>query len=125
MEYLKINLFDNTLNQPSNLRTKIWVEINDDPRGVCNTNSQIKYKTSMLKTSLCHYSLCAYIHAETTITVSNIGTGGAPNNRGKNVIFKNCAPFTNYISEINNTQVDNVKRIDVVMPSNCVFNRIY
>ena len=30
--------------------------------------------------------------------------------------FKNCAPFINCISEINNTQVDNAKDIDIVMP---------
>ena len=30
--------------------------------------------------------------------------------------FKNCAPFTNCVSEINNTQVDNAKDIDIVMP---------
>ena len=34
----------------------------------------------------------------------------------KKIIFKNCAPFTNCISEINNTQVDNAKDIDIVMP---------
>ena len=32
------------------------------------------------------------------------------------MIFKNCAPFTNCISEINNTQVDNAKDIDIAMP---------
>ena len=37
------------------------------------------------------------------------------------VAFKNCAPFTNCISEINNTQIDNVKDIDIVMP---MFNLI-
>ena len=26
--------------------------------------------------------------------------------------FKNCAPFTNCITEINNTQIDNTKDID-------------
>ena len=31
-------------------------------------------------------------------------------------VFKNYAPFTNCISKINNTQIDNVKYIDVVMP---------
>ena len=36
--------------------------------------------------------------------------------RDKGVAFKNCAPFTNCISEINNTQVDNTKDIDIVMP---------
>ena len=34
----------------------------------------------------------------------------------KKVIFKNCTPFTNCISEINNTLVDNAKDIDIVMP---------
>ena len=31
-------------------------------------------------------------------------------------IFKNCAPFTKCISKINNTQIDNAKDIDIVMP---------
>ena len=38
------------------------------------------------------------------------------NNTNEKVIFKNSAPFTNCISEINNTQVDNAKDIDIVMP---------
>ena len=37
------------------------------------------------------------------------------------MIFKNCAPFTNCISEINNTQIDNAKDIDIIMP---VYNLI-
>ena len=36
--------------------------------------------------------------------------------RNKGVAFKNCALFTNCISEINNTQIDNCKDIDTVMP---------
>ena len=32
------------------------------------------------------------------------------------MVFKTCAPFTDCINEINNTQVDNAKEIDVVMP---------
>ena len=49
MEYQKtINLLDNTPNQPSKFRTKNWVEINDDLRGTYNTNSQIKFKTSIV-----------------------------------------------------------------------------
>ena len=34
----------------------------------------------------------------------------------KKVIFKNCAPFMNRIREISNTQVDNAKHIDIVIP---------
>ena len=43
MEYQKIiNLLDSTPNQPTKFSTKNWVEINDDSRGTCNTNSQVK-----------------------------------------------------------------------------------
>ena len=34
----------------------------------------------------------------------------------KKVIFKNCAPFINCINEINNTQIDNAKDTDIVVP---------
>ena len=54
MEYQKIiKLLDNTPNQPNKFRTKTWIEINDELRGTYNTNSQIKFKTSMLRASLC------------------------------------------------------------------------
>ena len=52
MEYQKIiNLLDSTKNQQSKFRTRNWVEINYDSRGTYNTNSQIKFKSSMLKSS--------------------------------------------------------------------------
>ena len=57
MEHQKIaNLSDDASNQPSKFKTKDWVEINDDSRGTYNVNSQIKFKTTMLKSSLCDYS---------------------------------------------------------------------
>ena len=118
MEYQKIaNLIDdNTLNQPFKFRTRNWVEINDKSRGAYNVNSQIKFKITMLKSSLCDYS-DAYILVKGTISVNNTAAqGAAANNTNKKVIFKNCVPFTNCISEINNTQIDNAKDIDIVMP---------
>ena len=76
----------------------------------------MKFKISMLKCSLCHYS-DAYILVKGTITVNNTATADADaNNTNKKVIIKICAPFTNCISEINITQVDNTKDIDIVMP---------
>ena len=36
--------------------------------------------------------------------------------REQGVLFENYAPFTDCISEINNTQIDNAKYIDVLMP---------
>ena len=118
MEYQNIaNLIDdNTLNQPSKFRKRNWIEINDELRGAYNVNSQIKFKTTMLKSSLCDYS-DAYILVKGTITVNNTAAQGAgANNINKKVIFKNCAPFTNCISEINNMQIDNAKDTDIVMP---------
>ena len=117
MEYQKIaNLLDNASNQPSKFRTKNWVEINDESRGTYAVYKQIKFKTSMLRSSLCDYS-DAYILVKGNITVNNTAAdGAAANNTNKKVIFKNCAPFTDCISKINNTQVDNAKDIDIVMP---------
>ena len=47
------NLLDNASNQPSTFRAKKWVEINNEPREEYNINSQNKFKTTMLKPSLC------------------------------------------------------------------------
>ena len=117
MEYQKMaNLLDNASNQPSKFRTKNWVEINDESRGTYSVNRQINFKTSMLRSSLCDYS-DAYILVKGNITVNNTAAdGAAANNTNKKVIFKNCAPFTNCISKINNTQIDNAEYIDIVMP---------
>ena len=107
---------DNTPNQPSKFRTRNWIEINDESRGAYNVSSQIKFKTTMLKSTLCDYS-DAYILVKGTISVNNTAAhGAAANNTNKKVIFKNCAPFNNCISEINNTQIDNAKDIDIVIP---------
>ena len=51
-----INLLDNTPDQSSKFRTKNWVKVNDESRGACNINSQIKFKSSVLKSSLCYYN---------------------------------------------------------------------
>ena len=70
----------------------------------------------MLRSSLCGYS-DAYILVKGNISVNNTaGANADANNTNKKVIFKNCAPFTNCISQVNNTQVDNAKDIDIVMP---------
>ena len=69
----------------------------------------------MLRFSLCDYS-DAYIVVKGNITVNNtVGAGAAANNTNKKVVFKNCAPFTNCISKINNTQIDNAEYMDIVM----------
>ena len=106
MEYQKtLNELGNAPNQPSKFE-KNWAEINDDARGTYNTNSQTRFKTSMLKWRLCGYNE-AYILVSQTISVEETSAAGsAANNTNKKVIFKNCTPFNNCIREINNIQVD-------------------
>ena len=67
----------------------------------------------MLRSNLCDYS-DTYVLVKVTITVPN-PTATNPNNR-KNIMIRILAPFTDCISEISNTQKDNAKEIDIVMP---------
>ena len=72
MEYQKTaNLLDSASNQLSRFRTKNWVEINDDLRREYSPNKQIRFKTAMLRSSLCDYS-DAYILVKGSITVNNM-----------------------------------------------------
>ena len=116
MEYQKNSKFvKNESSKPSKFRTKNWVEIND-VRGVYSPIKQIRFKTPMLRSSLCDYS-DAYILVKGNITVNNTASAGAAgNNTNKKVIFTNCAPFDKCISKMNNTQIDNAEHIDIVMP---------
>ena len=116
MEYQKIaNLLDDESNEPSKFRTRNWVEINDETRGEYSHNKQIRFKISMLRSSLCDYSE-SYILVKGNITVNNAAdAGAAANTTGKKVIFKNCAPFIRCINKINNEQIDNAEYIDIVM----------
>ena len=65
--------------------------------------------------NLCYYS-DAYILVKATITVPNTGAADAEaNNANKKEILKNCAPFTDFITELNNTQVNDPQKVDVIM----------
>ena len=57
-----------------------------------------------------------YIFVKGNIPLNNTAAADTDaNNTNKKVIFKNYAPFTNCISKVNNTLVDNAKDIDIVM----------
>ena len=91
-----MNLLDNTPNQRSKFRTKNRAEINDTSPWTYNANNQIRFKTSMLKSSLCDYSH-AYILIKETISIPGRGVGVAAiqaDEKEKRVIFKNWASFT-------------------------------
>ena len=75
MGYQKIiNLLDNTANKPSKIKTKNWIEINDESRGTYNIDNQIRLdKTKLDKIWMTRSSLCdcsdAYVLVKETITV--------------------------------------------------------
>ena len=106
MEQQKIaNLLDDGSSKPSKFKERNWVEINDEARGTYSPNKHIKFNSSMLRSSLCDCN-DAYILVKGNIAVNNTAAAGADaNNTNKKVIFKNCAPFTNCISKIDNTQL--------------------
>ena len=69
----------------------------------------------MLKPRFCNYS-DRYILVKGIITFSNKGTAAVPSSRSKNVMFRNCALFTDCISEINNKEIYYAKDTDVAIP---------
>ena len=71
-------------------------------------------------------SLC--VSGTITITAAGADDAAKPvDKRNKDVIFKSCAPFTDCINRINNTQIDNAKYTAVAMPMyNFIeYNNIY
>ena len=120
MEYQKIvNLLDSKAsNQPSKFRTKNWVEINDESNESYGTCSDIEFKTTLLRSSLCDYA-DAYILFKGAITITGEGDTAAAkrlDQRNKSGIFKNCAPFNKCINRINSTEIDKARDVDIVMP---------
>ena len=65
-------MLDNKPNQLSKFTTKTWIEINDQSRGAYNTNSHIRFKTTMLKSSFCDYS-DGYILVKGRRTITGAG----------------------------------------------------
>ena len=94
MEYQKISsLVDNDVvpsasNKPSIFRTRNWVEIKDDIRGVYSPNKEIRFKTAILRSSLYDYS-DAYIFVKGNISVNNnAAAAAAENNTNIKAVFK-------------------------------------
>ena len=93
MEYQKItNLLSNIFDKVPRFITKKWINIYDQSGGTCNSNKQVRFKTSILRSDFCDYS-DGYIVAKRKIIVAN------PNNDAydKKLVFKNNAPFTSRI----------------------------
>ena len=114
METQKIvNLLNDTDNENSKFATKKWYVIDRESKGNYLPDNEIKFLTSSLESSLCDYS-DAYILVTGNITVA----GGDVNTK---VAFKNCAPFKECRTEINETFVYKTEHINIAMP---IFNLI-
>ena len=123
MEFQKITNFLDVTSDNKDLPkfvTKKWIEVYDQSEGNYNVNKEIRIKTSMLRSDLCDFS-DAYIIVKGNITVNKktftaddieepnntVANGNATNTANNNafgekkLVFKNNAPFINFISKIN------------------------
>ena len=109
METQKIvDLLNGSDNQNSKFVTRKWYVIDSESNGNYSKGEPIKFLTKSLESSLCDYS-DAYILVTGNITA-------APNNAATQVVFKNCVPFKDCRTEINDTFVDNADFINIAMP---------
>ena len=103
MEHQKIlNLLSQT--NDSKFVTRKWNIVNDKPKSNYEVTNEITYNTEIWKSNVRDYNH-AYILRRSHITVVT-----APVTQ---VAFKNCAPFTKYIT---NEALDDAKDLDLVMP---------
>ena len=112
METQKIvNLLNDSEKLNSKFATRKWYIINDqnnEQYGIGNDNdSTIKFETKVIKPSLCDYS-DAYILVTGDIKVTGIVADTI-------VAFKNCAPFTRCVIDINNEHVETAEHLDIIM----------
>ena len=122
MEHDKINNLliseDNENEVLSKFVTREYVRINS-LLNTYNENKSIRFKTPMLRSSLCDYSN-AYILGKSTITVTAPGANNDANNirdkKNRPVILKNNAPFVSCITRINGELIEDANDLDIVIP---------
>ena len=115
MEFQKIASFLDTTPDDKDLPrfvTKKWIEVYDQSEKSYSPNKEIRIKTSMLRSDLCHFSDACIVVEETIILEDD----NFVNKRNKDLAFKNNAPFMNCISKINGVKIDNAEDLVVVMP---------
>ena len=88
-----INLLNNSENKYSKLATKKWYIIDSESEGNYSHENPITFLTNSLESSLCDYS-DAYILVTGDITATR-------NSAAIQGVFKNCAPFEKFRTEIN------------------------
>ena len=109
METQKIvNLLNGSDNENSKFATKKWYVIDSESKGNYSHKNPIKFLTSSLESNLCGYSdACILVTGNIAAT---------PNNAATQVVFKNCAPFKDCRTEINDNFLDYANFINIAMP---------
>ena len=123
MEHDKINnLLLSKDNEMSGQLSKFVTREDVEVKSLSNTyneNKSIRFKTPMLRSSLCDYS-DAYILVKGKITVTAPGVNNNANNirdkRNRPLILKNNAPFVSCITRINDELIEDADDLDIVMP---------
>ena len=124
METQKIvNLLNGCDNENSKFATKTWYVIDSESKGNYSHENRIRFLTNSLESNLCDY-FDAYILVTGNITVTRAiaaaAAGGDPQRKqpldaATQVVFKNCAPFKNCRTEINDIFVDYAYFINITM----------
>ena len=114
-----VNLSNGSDNENSKFATNKWYFIDSQSKGKYSHKNKIKFLTNSLKSSLCDYS-DAYILVTGNITVTRTIAGDLvqrkqPLNAATQVVFKNCAPFKDCRTEINDNFVDYADFINITM----------
>ena len=111
MEYQKITkLLGDVSDKSPKFITQKCIKVYDQSGKTCNTNKQIRFKTSMLRSVLCDYSdIYILVKGKITVTSSN------NNAYDKKLALKDNAPFISCISKINGELIENVEDLDIVM----------
>ena len=108
METQKIVNFLNGSDNEKSKFTKKWYVINSESKSNYSPDNRKFFLTSSLESSLCAYSdAYALVTGNITVIDSNANT---------KVAFKNCAPFRECSTDINENVIDEAEHINIAMP---------
>ena len=96
----------NKANDPKFV-TRKWNISNDQSNANYNVGNEILWNTEVLKSYLCDYN-DTYSLVRSHITI--IG------HQATHIAFKDCTQFTNFITKIDGTTIDDAEDLDLVMP---------
>ena len=105
-----VNLLNDSDNENSKFPTKKWYVINSESKGNYSQPDPITFLTKWIELSLCDYS-DVYILVTGNITIIRTITRDHVQRKQSltavtQMVFKNCAPFKKYSTEIDGTLVD-------------------